>query len=164
MVYVFLRFGKHLGRSLEWLAFHDPGYLAYMQANNIVPSNMPEHFEEVLIRADNLAIPGICLWCKVRPITRLCLHRHRASGGIGAVGFDCDECQPTNNGWTMMRPSFLAVSYYKSYDKTGGEILVNAIKAVYFGSSHHRITEKRAQEFFENPTNFTLTREHDQAA
>jgi hypothetical protein len=155
-------FGKYQGKkTLEQIFFTDPGYI-YWMVDKEIREDMRKfgqqgirRFADLLRRAAHLRIPGICDWCKSgRPVSRMFLTGH-ISGGLGVVGFDCDECYPQGSSPTMaMKPSFYTPDAYRSYDKTGGRLLVEAIKFRYFGDTSYRITDKRADEFFDNPANF----------
>ncbi len=150
-------YGKHAGKTLEWIIFHDPGYIVWIleDPDKRQPRKIAAEFDRLVERAAKLKIPGGCQWgCGGNPITQMCLHIHRASGGMGAVSFDCSKCRPDNNGWCMVRPSFLVCEIFRSYDKTGGKMLVDAIRSAY--GLPKIMNQARMEEFFENDSNFDL--------
>jgi len=151
-----LKFGKkHYGRTLEYILFHNPGYIEFMLNNHIVPRNMPSRFWYLVTRAMHLKIPGRCPWyCKgKKAVTRMCLHATH-DGRLGSVTFDCDTCEPDNMRWTMVRPSFLVSTYFHHYDKTGGRILVDAIRSAY--DLPDVLRQDAMETFFENDDNFNM--------
>jgi hypothetical protein len=159
MAYI-LNFGKHEGKSIEWLFFNDPGYVEWIikkeicnDSSKFSPS-MKVRFTELVRRASNLIIPGLCPWCKKKPITRMFLTKH-TSGGLARVDFDCEDCQPLGSSQTAyFKASFFSPDYFRNYDKFGAKELTKAIKFAYFGESSYRMTQKRMEDFFNNKSNF----------
>ncbi len=45
---------------------------------------------------------------------------------------------------------------FKSYDKLGGKIMIRALKSIIFGNSSARVTQQRAEKFFNDDSNFML--------
>ena len=149
-------FGKHEGRTLEWIFFHDPGYIWWLieEEVDLREDEVKERFDQLVRRASHLRIPGLCPWCKERPVTRMFL-THPRGGGLAAVTFDCDVCEPLGGSTSVeCIPSFYTPDHFRSYDKTGAEIMIAAIKYAYFGSSSARMTQKRMEDFFDDPNNF----------
>ncbi len=151
-----LTFGKHKGKSLEWLFFNDPGYVWWMEGNG-ADRNLPvaarERLSALRSRAKRLRIPHPCPFCKKRPISRMFVTQH-ISGGIGRVDFDCDECAPEGLGSVEVPPGFYTPDLFRGYDKTGARFLIEAIKYAYFRDSSYRMTQPRLEAFFDNPKNF----------
>jgi hypothetical protein len=75
------------------------------------------------------------------------------TGGLRNVSFFCDECQFDDIFSLLVRPSLCNPSVFRKYDKTGGKFLVDAVKRAYFGPNVN-MTQKRMEEFFNNPNNF----------
>lgn len=152
-----LEFGKHEGKSLEWLFFHDLGYVWYLVNARANFKDDPEagyRFYELVRRASHLRIPGLCPYCENRPITQMYLV-HKPGGGLAQVFFECDTCEPMGPiSTTPHVPSFCAPDWYKKYDKAGASVMVAAIKVAYFGSASVRMSQKRMETFFDNPENF----------
>lgn len=148
-------FGKHKGRTLEWLFFNDPGYVWWMineGAELYGPAQA--RFRTLVRRARHLRVPGLCLWCKKRPITRMFLTMH-TSGGLARVDFDCDKCRPLGGSISSpLRPGFFTPDFYRNYDKTGAKFLIRSIKYAYFQDESYRMTQKRLEAFFDDPNNF----------
>lgn len=152
-----LNFGKYKNKTFEWLFFHDPGYVWWM-----IEKNIPERFskveskrfEDLVRRAKHLKIPGLCSWCNQRTITRMFLTQH-TSGGLAKVDFDCDECHPFGSSPTVsLVPSFFTPDFYRNYDKTGANFMIEAIKSAYFKDPSYRMTQKRMEDFFNDRNNF----------
>lgn len=121
--------------------------------NNLKPL-VKIRFDELVKRASHLKIPGLCQWCKEKPVTRMFLTQH-ISGGLATVDFDCDTCHPMGGSPTVaLKPSFYSPDVFRKYDKTGAKFLVDEIKRVYFGSSSCRLTQKRMENFFNDKDNF----------
>lgn len=154
-----LGFGKHAERTLEWLFFNDPGYVWWMIKDHVHTQRLHgaalSRFNDLVRRARHLRVPGTCIWCrKGRAISRMFLTQH-ISGGLAKVDFDCDTCYPMGGSPTAGTvPSFFTPDFYRGYDKTGATFMIRAIKYAYFKDESYRMTQKRLEEFFDNPDNF----------
>lgn len=112
--------------------------------------------DDLIRRATNLKIPVNCSLCNEKPVTRMYMAIH-ISGGLGSVGFVCNQCKYEGGSKSILvKPSFLNSEIVRRYDKTGGKILVEAIKYAYFKDSSYKITKQRADEFFDTPSNFLV--------
>lgn len=154
---IVLNHGKHQGKTLEWILFHDSGYISYILQKEIdkqLPPQLRLRFYDLVKRASHLKVPGLCRSCGTKPITRMFLVNH-ISGGLGDVVFCCGQCEPTERPFSEpMIPSFLRGDYFRNYDKTGNKILIKAIKLSYFGNPSVKMSQERMEEFFDNPDNF----------
>lgn len=155
-----MTFGRHRGRTLEWVFFHDPGYVWWMIDNNVhedrrkFSSPARQRFDQLVRRAQHLRIPGRCPWCGERPITRMFWTEH-TSGGLAVVNFDCDECHPTGGSLSVPSvPSFYTPDLFRRYDKFGAYLLIREIKRAYFGDPSYRMTQRRMEAFFDDSSNF----------
>lgn len=155
-----LSFGKHKGKTLEWLFFNDPGYVWWILQNNVEKDSTKftsaerSRFETLVRRARHLRIPGTCSWCNKKPIRRMFLTQH-VSGGLARVDFDCEDCFPAGSSTTSaLQPSFFTPDYYRSYDKFGAHEMIRAIKYAFYKDTSVRMTQKRLEEFFNNPDHF----------
>ena len=111
-----LTFGKHEGRTHEWLFFNAPGYAHWIYENGIhrQEHNFDEleriHFRELYRRATSLG--GTCCQCNVKPVERMGLTTHHGSGAVSAVGFYCDTCEYRGGSCTgYYAPSFFVEAY-----------------------------------------------------
>ncbi len=147
-----LTFGKYKGKTFEWIFFHDPSYVYWINDNDIQRKFSFEsrsRFNDLVRRASRLKIPGLCPSCHERPITTM-FFTYDLSGRLGEVDFNCDQCQPYGSTVSTWRtPSFAPIQ-----DRLGTEILIYAIKDAYFRSSKIRMTQKRMEAFFNSPDNF----------
>jgi hypothetical protein len=76
--------------------------------------------------------------------------------------FDVIEAdRPPHLGSSMeVRAEYLDLSFprqFKVYDKKGCRLLISSFKHHYFGSSDMRLTKKRCEAFFDDPSNFVRT-------
>jgi hypothetical protein len=147
-------FGQYKDKTLEWLFFHDPGYVWWMRAKDATKNlkgPARARFDQLVRRAKHLAVPGKCKHCKL-PITRMSLTEH-PSGGLARVDFFCDSCDLGSSRSALITPSFYTPDFFRNYDKLGGKILSDAIKNAYYGPKV-RMTQAKMEEFFDTPTNF----------
>lgn len=151
-----LTFGKHRGKTFEWLLFHDPGYVWWLEEQfhdqpGMFPPLVRRHFKQLLQRASHLRVPGGCRHCGTAPVARMVLQADR-DGRLIDVEFTCEACAPVPGpGVAVGRPGFRTPDLFHDYDKAGGKRLVGAIKAAFFGSSSFRMTEAQIQAFFATP-------------
>jgi len=148
-------FGKHKGKTLEWLFFNDPGYVKWMIDKGVARKfNMlvRNRFECLVWRAMNLAVPGKCRHCD-RPISLMSLTKD-TSGRLAQVDFLCDKCPPIGGSRSLLTtPAFFIPDSFKSYEKRGEKFLVDSIKYAYYGKDV-QISQAEMEEFFDEPSNF----------
>jgi hypothetical protein len=154
-----LTFGKHRGKTFEWLLFHDPGYVWWLEEQfhdqpGIFPPLVRRQFKQLLLKASRLRVPGSCPYCGTAPIDRMVLQSDR-DGRLIDVEFTCQACTPAPGpGVAVGRPGFRTPDLFHEYDKAGGKRLVGAIKQAYFGSPSFRMTDERIQAFFADAGHF----------
>jgi hypothetical protein len=155
-----LTFGKHRGKTLEWLFFNDPGYVWWLEEQfhdkpGIFPPLVRRQFKHLLQLASNLRVPGLCAICGQARVEKMVLQSDR-DGRLIDVEFTCSGCAPASGPQTAVgRPGFRTPDLFHEYDKAGGKRLVAAIKQAFFGSSSHRMTDERIQAFFAEIGNFS---------
>lgn len=156
---VMIRFGKHEGKTVEYIFFNDPGYIYWMVEEGIHED--PKKFSPaeqnrikvLLRRAAHIKVPGLCTWCKQRPVTRMFLTMHHG-GGLAKADFDCEKCSPEGSVSLPVNPGFWTPDIFRNYDKTGAKFLIHSVKFAFFQDVSYRMTEKRVEEFWENPDHF----------
>jgi len=150
-----LGFGKYRDRTLEWLFFNDPGYVWWMidkGANMNVKGAARTRFDQLVRRARHLAIPGKCRHCD-KPVSRMSLIE---SGGLARVDFFCDRCHHDSGSYLLATAAFYTPDFFKNYDRLGGKIVVDAIKWAYYRTKV-RMTQRKMEEFFNEPSHFLNT-------
>ena len=150
-----LTFGKHNGKTYEWLFFNAPGYVQWIRENNIhrQEHNFDEleriYFRELYRRASSLG--GTCGQCKVKPVERMGLSTHHRSGAVGAVGFYCNTCEYRGGSCTgYFPPSFFVEAY--TISKADQKIILNEIHRHYLGTLEP--TQDQMETFFHEDANF----------
>ena len=131
-----ITFGKHNGRSHEWLFFNAPGYAHWIyeigmhrQEHNFV-ENERHLFRELYRRTTSLG--GTCCQCKAKPVEFMGLTTHHGSGAIGAVGFYCDTSEFLGGSCTgYYASSFFVVAY--TISAADQRMIVNEISQHYVG-------------------------------
>jgi hypothetical protein len=155
-----MNFGGHKGESLEWLFFHDPSYVTWILEKNIhentarFPGAAKGRFEKLVKRASHLKIPGLCKWCESRPITRMfyTVNRNRK---VTKIDFDCGVCEPDGSSLSIpFAPSFFPPDCGIRFDKTASKLLIRSLREAYFESTSVKLTQRRLEEFFDDPGNF----------
>jgi hypothetical protein len=150
-----MEFGKHRGKTLEWLFFNDPGYVRWM-IDKVVAKKfnrlVRNRFEYLVWRAMNLAVPGKCRHCN-RPISLMSLNKD-SSGRLAQVDFLCDKCSQIGGSRSLLTtPAFFIPASFNSRDKRGEKVLVDSIKYAFYGKKVS-MTQEKMEEFFDEPSNF----------
>jgi len=150
-----LSFGKHEGKTFEWLFFKQPGYARWIYKNGIhrqdhFSEEEGDHFRNLYDRASNLG--GTCCRCHERPVTRMGLTTSFKHHELLAVGFYCDECEYQGGACTgYYRASFFVEAY--TLEPHEQKMVVDEIQRHYICAGN--LTQKRMEEFFGDDDNFT---------
>jgi hypothetical protein len=144
-----LTFGKHAGKSLEWLFFNDPGYTQWLSDRTSkggwkwLSWEQKPLFAELYRRASHLT--GVCPWCKQRAFTRMCLIYEHGSGRLNSVSFDCDDCGYVGGEPVSYElPSFFTLERLHRCRQLW---IVHAIKRLLIGNC--KLTQGKMEEFFQ---------------
>jgi hypothetical protein len=145
-----LNFGEYKGKSFEWAFFHAPSYVQYIHTEDAKgkwtwhDQDDESYFNELYRRADNLT--GVCPFCNVRPIARMCLVYGYNWQSLSSAAFACDECgYPGGAPCAYVPPSFFLPG--EDLSRSEYQIVVGAIKHQFIGDG--RLTQKRVVDFFQ---------------
>lgn len=151
-----ISFGKHEGKSFEWLLFKRPAYAQWVYENDIYSQDHfgeeeADHFLKLYERATNLG--GTCCQCHERLVTKMGLTTSFSHHELLAVGFYCDECEYMGGARTgFFHPSFFVDAY--TLDPGEKKMIIREIRRHYIG--HGNLTQKKMKEFFADDANFDL--------
>jgi hypothetical protein len=148
-----IRFGKYKGLSLPQIVFRDPDYFFWA-------------FQNTELGRDPLAIEVYRKARRIIPVWKGrtdWLVEYSYLGPYGSFGFELVEPQrPVHEGGSLaIRKCYIdlaAAREYKNYDKTGGKLLLDCLKATVFDNPSYRFTKKVAEEFFSDDNNFAHSR------
>lgn len=151
-------YGKHKGKSVEWVIFHDPAYITWLAQTRSawwsIPWDVKERLRTICHLADNLLIPGGCAGECGRPVSRMLLVKGM-SGHLVKVEFVCDHCNHDGGLRSVAcRPSLFHSEVFRDYDKAGAKVLVEAIWRAYNGPDAKNRTPQRMERFFADRRNF----------
>jgi len=152
-----LYFGRHKGKTLPWVIFHDPDWFFWAYKNGIFKDKqtLRKEVREIYRKSRSIRIP-----------------QKRSERQIAEYGFSNRKGrfvnleivpvnQPQHEGSTpVYRLPVIDLSVpgdTRSYDKLGYRILLKAVKFVLFRNSKCRMTEKRCASFFNNDSNFDFS-------
>ena len=149
-----LSFGKHAGKTFEWLFFNKPSYVEWIFDEGIhhneylFSEESANHLLELRKRASCLA--GKCESCQERPLRYMGLSFLHGSGTLGHIGFFCEECEYTGGSSTGYYPP----SFFAGYPAPRCEQLriTGKIKSYFVGSG--RLTQEKMEAFFHNDAHF----------
>lgn len=146
-------FGKHAGKSLPQVALSDPDYIYWALEENAFKSPcLAAELSEVARKGRRIAIPVN------RPPTKRVRYYIDPNVRKLAVVDVIDVTEGPHVGSSGTRElEFFDLSLPRrlaAYDKTGGRLLVDAIKRHVFGKGFTRLTRARCEAFFDDPVNF----------
>jgi hypothetical protein len=155
-----LSFGKHEGKTFEWVFFNAPGYAEWIYDNRIHRQhhNMDEaegdYFAELFRRAS--VLQGTCSVCKKRALTRMGLTFRRGADEISAVRFYCDECEYQGGSPTEYHPpSFFLEAYQLRLCEQ--KRITGEVKGHFIGADGN-LTQKKMEAFFRTNEFFARAR------
>ena len=152
-----LHFGKHKGKSLPQILFHDPDWFFWSHEQDNFDGALQVEAKELVVKAKNIKIPKVD-----GEDTVAVYHTHR---GKFATFELIPESRPTTSE-TAFRKSVIDLSVPRrisSYDKLGCKLFLKQLKHYLFRNSSHHMTRKRCEEFFDDDSNFEPTEEHEEA-
>jgi hypothetical protein len=149
-----VRFGKHKGKTLPQIIFNDPDWFFWAVEKDAFRNKGPlaREADDLARKATAIRIPG------AEGGERLAEYIiHPPTGkfsymDIIPAGQDVHE----GSSPTFRRPVMdLSVPRkIAPFDKLGSRTLLSRVKLELFGSKSARMTQKRCEEFFDNPDNF----------
>lgn len=153
-------FGKHRGKTLEWVMFNDPDYAAWIarsEAEGRFDLRTAYRFHQLFRRAHHLRIPGPCRWCRGAAVEHMVLTASTSGDRLRRVDFVCGDCAAgAGPRGVIRRPSLFAGRTFHPRDKTGDRVVLRAVKTAYFGTPSARMTQGRLEAFFDDLCNFTV--------
>lgn len=149
-----LNFGKHKGKTLPWVVFHDPDWFYWACEDGIFEDKgtLKKEARVVYKRSRSIKIP-----------------QTKSERQVAEYGFNdrkerfvnleiVPDSRPPHAGSTQVfRLPVIDLSVprdARSYDKLGYRILLKAVKFILFRDPEYRMTEKRCGRFFNKKSNF----------
>jgi len=153
MAWTVIGFGKYQGKTLPQIVLTDPDWFFWAIENNIFKSvTLRAEAEEIRRKATRIAIP-------VTNPSELKVEYtiHPGVGKLADVSV-VPVRRPAHEGASSTyRTDHFDLSMPRKiapYDKTGGKIILDAIKHHVFGNRNARLTRARCEAFFEDDSNF----------
>lgn len=156
MPWSIVSFGKHAGKTLPQIVLSDPDWFFWAIEQNLFQNKGPLRREamEIDARARSIRIPNNNTGGLEAEYIL-----HAPTGKFGRMDI-VPANRPQHEGSS---PTFrknvidLSVAHkIASYDKLGSKNLISSVKYALFGSTTARMSQKRCEEFFDDPTNFVL--------
>jgi hypothetical protein len=154
-----LPFGRHKGSTLPKLLFSDPDYFFWAyeaEAFSKYGLRLKDEADRIYLKATSIRIP------QSGP-NRLRVEYRFFYNDFTSVGFDLvEENRAPHTGSTpTQRADYIDMSIprqHKGYDKLGYRIFLRSLKFCLFGSESARVTQQRAESFFDDDSNFHRNR------
>ena len=145
-----LWFGKYKGKTLPQIVLVDPDYFFWAIERNLFKGPLKREAREIARKATRIKVRS-----KKPSEVENAIH---PSVGKLAAGNVVPANEPLHEGASpTQRSDYFDLSFPRqlaSYDKTGGQIIVTAIKYHVFGSSKVRLMRGRCEAFFDDDSNF----------
>ncbi|MFA1738985.1 hypothetical protein [Lysinibacillus fusiformis] len=151
MSWTVLDFGKkHKGKTLPQILFNDPDWFYWAYEEGVLKGKVPHNeVQEIYGKSRNIKIP------------QEDHHAEFVFDGIRGVFADMKlvpSDRPKHEGSSQTqrldRIDMALIRFAKQYDKLGYSLLIPILKEILFGDSKLRMTKKRAEDFFNDPSNF----------
>jgi hypothetical protein len=146
-----LNFGKYYGKSLQWVALHDPDYLFWLVEENAIRDPLlRSKAGELALKARNIKLPRSDAenWYVV-------YIPHK--GDLACVEIiPKARLDPYRSQYWADHIDLSMARQWKRYDKSGGQVLIKAVKRLYFKDGNVRLTDQRCRDFFANADHFVL--------
>jgi len=147
-------FGKHYGRTLPEIVFHDPGYFFWAIREDVFRGRAGLEREAKLIdqRARRIRVPSD--GAGTPKINYVFSRFDGRFSHLKLVSPDnlSDDCDSRSLRRDVID---LGLLFDARHDfKVDGELLIASLKSIVFGDAGYRMTRKRCEAFFSNIENF----------
>lgn len=150
MSWTVLGFGKHKGKTLPQILFNDPDWFYWAYEEEVLKGKIPHsEIQEIYEKSRNIKIP------------QKGHHAEFVFDGIRGIFADMKlvpSDRPKHVGTSQTqrldRIDMALIRFAKQYDKLGYVLLIPILKEILFGDSKLRMTKKRAEDFFNESSNF----------
>lgn len=152
MSWTVLSFGKHKGRTLPQVLFNDPDWFYWAFEKDILNGKISSNeVLDVYEKSRNIKIPqkdlhAEYIFDRIRGVFT----------DLKLVPIDKPQHVGTSQTKRLDRIDMALIRSVKEYDKLGYNLLNPILKEILFGSSNARMTKKRAEDFFNDSSNFIL--------
>ena len=147
-----VQFGKHKGKSLPQILFHDPDWFFWFYEQGNFDGVLQVEAQELVVKAKNIKIPKAH---GKDTVAEYVIHPH--TNNFAAFNL-VPRTQPAHVGASItFRLPVIDLSVpreYAPYDKFGYRLFLKQLKHYLFGNSSRRMTRKRCEEFFDDDGHF----------
>jgi len=150
-------FGKYEGLTLPQILLRDPDYFfhamerSYFRGRRQLVAEAAELHE----RATSIRIPGSS---DANPL-QIEHMIHRPTGkyqGFTVVPASKSLHEGASSSLRYEHLDMSVPRQFSTYDKTGGGLLIESMKPIYFGKQSARLTKQVCEDFFKKGSNFRL--------
>jgi hypothetical protein len=151
-----LGFGEHKGETLPRIVLSDPDYFFWAYRKGIFRGVVAAEADKIAERATRIKIPE-----KEGEKRVAVYHLHSPTGTFGGLRLmsESEAEDDEEDSFAAVRNDVIDLSVprrIKAYDKSGGKLLIRAVKLYLFGSATARLTTKRCAAFFDDNANFAF--------
>jgi hypothetical protein len=144
-----LDFGKHKGKSLPQVLLQDPDWFFWAVENRVFSGQLALEAKDLQQKATHIRIPDL-------PDDQIAGNYVDSTGKLAGVFIDPLSGSAENCALRSRNIDLSVPRRFAEYDKTGGKIIVRAVKSYCLGGTQRRMTARRCEEFFSDDSNFNL--------
>ena len=153
MAWTQVNFGKYKGKTLPQIVLTDPDWFFWAYDEGIFrgKGRVEVEAEQVYQRATSIRIPSSENQHLVAEYVI-----HQPTGKFGDLNIVPASRPPHVGSSPTFRKPVIDLSVPRQvskYDKTGGRLIINAVKDLLFGSGK-KLTKQRCEMFFDDESNF----------
>ena len=153
MDFTVLSFGKHKGKTLAQVLWVDPDWFFWAHKKKIFQNANNREAKFLFNRATSIKIP------KGNPDDWKVEYLADTNGkyaNMSIVDFNKPHHQGSSKAYYSEVINISMPTQMARYDKLGCRLIIKSLKAILFGNSQYRITKQRAEDFFNDDSNFVL--------
>lgn len=149
-----VKFGKHCGKTLPEIIFHDPGYFFWAIEAEVFRGALKGESKCIDERARRIRVPsGVAGKHKVGYVYS------RFDGRFSHLTLGAPDNVLADGDSVTLRRDVIDLSLVfssKPNFKVDGEVLIASLKSIVFGDASYRMTRQRCEGFFSRDENFLM--------
>lgn len=150
MSWTILSFGKHEGKTLPQILFNDPDWFYWAYENDVLKGKIPDsEVQGIYEKSRNIKIPQ-----KDHQAEFVFDGFRGVFADMKLVPSDRPKHVGTSQTQRLDKIDMAQIRFTKQYDKLGYDLLIPILKEILLGDSKLRMTKKRAEDFFNDSSNF----------
>jgi hypothetical protein len=144
-----LGFGKHKGKILPWVIFHDLDWFLWAVEKKAFKGSLATEAELLYKKITHIKIPASM---GNNRVVEYLVDRRENFTNLIIEDARAPQVGPVRSKWIDLT----VVRRIAHYDKLGNTIIIDVLKHLYFSDESTRMTVRRCADFFNDHANFDL--------